>query len=906
MSVNAHIKLPFRNSHAFIIGINDYHHITKLRTATNDALGLAQRLKEQHGYQVHEPLINANKAEMLHWLKTEIPQKVKPKDRVFIYFAGHGIALNCDDGPNGYLVPADAKVDDLESMIPMDILHETINELPCKHGLLVLDCCFAGAFRWSSTYRDVVVSFQSVLYEERFWQYTKDAAWQVITSSASDQKASDSLPDLYQQLDQEEDEEDDIDESRHSPFALALFDAIGGEADLYPKGIGDGVITGTELFTYIRDRVEDQTMDHNRRQSPSFFTLNKHDKGQYIFLSPRHPFNLPPIPNRNPFMGLESYEEEDAEIFFGRDSVINELAELIEVESFIVVSGESGTGKSSVIKAGLIPELRKKDWQILPVIRPGKEPLENLQQQIPDIQAYTKSEKPSLLVIDQYEELITQCLNPVEKAAFEQLLVNWMDQFPHLKVIISVRADFEDQLKTAGLTKEWEKGRYQIPGFTQEEWREIIVKPTVQEVLFYEPQTLVAQMVDDVNDAPGALPLLSFTLSELYHAYLKSGRENRSLIKKDYEKIGGISGALQTRAEAFYNALDHEHADTFQKLMLRMVSLEAGELTSRRVLIRELMYLEEEENVRMKNVIEAFVKSRLILTGINHEGRQYLEPAHDALIQNWKRPHEWVEELGKENLHLLFRLDKAQEDYEENLCCKKAEKYLWDNNPYLDVLDQFLRSSDYALNIHEEKFVHASFKLRHEKSSHANFIRTGIIATLGVVFVASLFYAKSASNELARIDKIAESAEKSAKKIEEKDGIIQVREREIQEISFQNSCKDSLINGLRAEAEKAKERIRHHQRVIRNQQYSQMALFLDLHLQEKRLGNDSLAQLWMDQAFTIKLPSTRRDSLKRAFIVYQKQRRHVLDSIKIFILPELSISPNMVAQTSKVVKSQMY
>ena len=791
-------------------------------------------------------------------------------------------------------------------MIKMDILHETINELPCKHGLLVLDCCFAGAFRWSSTYRDVVVSFQSVLYEERFWQYTKDAAWQVITSSASDQKASDSLPDLYDHFGKE-DENDGIDESKHSPFALALYEAIGGAADLYPKGIGDGVITGTELFTYIRDRVEDETMDHNRRQSPSFFNLQKHNKGQYIFLSPRHPFNLPPIPDRNPFMGLESFQEEDAELFFGRDRVIKGLKSLVEKEQFVVLSGESGTGKSSVIKAGLIPKLRKKGWQVLLIIRPGKEPMENLQQQIPDIAAFTNIGSPCLLVIDQYEELITQCLNPAERIDFENQLASWMDQFSNLNVLISLRNDFESQLESNILIEKWEKGRYQIPGLTQEEWREIIVKPTIHEVLFYEPESLVDRMVDAVNDAPGALPLLSFTLSEMYHAYLNSGRNNRSLTEEDYEKIGGISGALKTRAEALYNSLDHEHADTFQKLMLRMVSLEAGKLTSRRVLTRELIYAEEEENVRMRNVIEDFIKSRLILTGINHEGRQYLEPAHDALIQAWDRLEEWVEEIGRPNLHLLFKLDEAQEDYEENICCKKAEKYLWDDSPNLNLLENFLRSSDYALNIYEERFVKDSLDLRKEKADHYNFIRTGIIATLGVVLAASLFYAKSAHQELARAEKAIVSAEKAAKKAIESECKAQARalDAQLAEMDVQRARKADSMKGIRIqhllnEARRANQQIAHQLRALKDKKSIEIEFYLNLHQQEIINGNDSLALRWINRALSVYHYSARRDSAFEAFITYKNQKKYLLDSLKTRPLPAITLAPDVMGGSPNV------
>ena len=119
-------QLPFRQSHAFIIGINDYEHITPLKTAVNDALGIAQRLEEQHAYTVHAPLLNAKKAAITEWLTDTIPQAVGAEDRVVFYFAGHGIALDSEEGPNGYLVPADAQPGDTGALISMNEFHQML------------------------------------------------------------------------------------------------------------------------------------------------------------------------------------------------------------------------------------------------------------------------------------------------------------------------------------------------------------------------------------------------------------------------------------------------------------------------------------------------------------------------------------------------------------------------------------------------------------------------------------------------------------------------------------------------------------------------------------------------------------------------------------------------------------
>ena len=732
-------NLPFEKSHAFIIGINAYQHVSTLSTAVNDAEALAKKLADDHGYEVHPLLLDASKQDMMKLFEKDFPEKVGANDRVLFYFAGHGIALNSDDDPKGYLVPADAKPGDRDSLISMELLHQSCASLTCQHGILILDCCFAGAFKWSTGFRDVIFDLPGIIYEQRFYQYAQDPAWQVITSSAADQKAVDILTDRTLGFRNE-------DGAEHSPFARALLDGLDGEGDTIPKNRGDGVITATELYTYLRDRVEDETMENEQRQSPSMFSLQKHDKGQYIFLHPRHPQNLPPIPDRNPFMGLRSYNESDNNLFYGRDRVIEALDQLIHVRPLVVVSGASGTGKSSVIKAGLLPQLRENGWNILPVIRPGKEPMEMLRTEVSDIEAILKEDVDNLLIIDQYEELITQCLREEDWAAFETQLVDWIKAHPNLHIIISIRSDFEPQFEEAGLKDYWQAGRYVVPAFNQDELREVIIKPTIQEVLFFEPDTLVDKLVDAVNQAPGALPLLSFTLSELYHAYVNSGRTNRAFIEDDYEKLGGVIGALRTRANSMYDSLEEEQQDSMRTLMLRMVSLEAGELASRRVMAEDLVFSNQEETKRIQQVADMLVDARLISSGRDKQERTYYEPSHDAMVRAWSRLWEWIKVQGEGKLSLMYKLHLAVNDYKsEGDDEKEAKKYLWNEDPRLGVLYTDIADGQHSFNAQEEAFVKTSMKLRKRNIRNRRLIIASVIVVLLGITGFSLYQMDSAT-----------------------------------------------------------------------------------------------------------------------------------------------------------------
>ncbi|MEM7103729.1 MAG: caspase family protein [Bacteroidota bacterium] len=789
--MNHGVELPFAKSHAFIVGINNYENISSLSTAVNDARELAKRLKIDHGYHVHPPLLNATKADLVKWMDHDVPNAIGADDRVIFYFAGHGIALDSEEGPNGYIVPADADPSSVDSLISMADFHKMVDGLECKHGLLILDCCFAGAFKWSTGTRDVMFDLPGVIYEERFWRYVKDAAWQVITSSAYDQKAADVLSERT--LGKRELEI----EGNHSPFALALFEALDGKADVIPDGDEhDGVITGTELYMYLRDRVEDGALEDSKRQTPSFFNLPKHGKGEFIFFHPNHRLNLPPAPDRNPFMGLSSYNENDASLFFGRERVVTALVEMVPSNQLLVVSGASGTGKSSVIKAGLLPNLRENGWQILPIIRPGKEPLNSLRVELPDFDFRIAENKQSVLVIDQYEELITQCLDPEEGKAFEKQIVNWIEENPGLRVILSVRSDFEPQFENSLLVPWWNSGRYIVPAFTLEEYREVIVKPASQEVLFYEPDHLIDLLVEEVSQAPGALPLLSFTLSEIYEAYLKSGRSDRALIESDYEKLGGVIGALRTRADETYNSFDDQHQNSMRKLMLRMVSMGGGELAGKRVYADELEFSDPDETKRLEEVARDLVASRLILSGKDGEGKVFIEPAHDALVRAWARLWEWIKATGEEKLGLHNKLTLAVNDYHDlvKVQPKKANNLLWNNNPRLDILNAELQHKDHGLNAKEEVFVKSSVNRRYARKRNAWAIAVAVMVGLAGLAIFAFIQQGIAKQQTSLAVKNEAKADSSATVAQlQRDSAIFERSRANENATFAQLQRDTAI-----------------------------------------------------------------------------------------------------------------
>jgi hypothetical protein len=729
--------LPFGRHHAFIVGIDAYQKVSPLKTAVSDARRLAQVLAEKQHFDVHAPLLDAGGDALRTLLRDTMARLVAADDRVLFYFAGHGIAADGDDGPAGYLVPADADPADLKTLIAMAELQRALQALPCRHLLLILDCCFSGAFQWASRTRSIGSLMPRRIYKERFDRFVVDPAWQVITSAAYDQKALDVL---QGRATGDRGLAATADGEAHSPFALALFDALAGDADFRNGREGDGLITATEVYAYIRDRVEPETLDagQGRRQTPGFFPLSKHDKGEFIFLHPKHRLNLPPIPARSPYKGLQSFDEADRSLFYGRDRAIRELQARCDAVRLLVVSGASGTGKSSVVKAGLLPLLREAGHRILPVIRPGLHPLAALEEALA---ADGAAGAPSaVLLIDQFEELITRCPDAGERAAFLARLRRVVDDEAAIhRVIITVRSDFEPQVSGGDLKALWDAGRCTVPPFSLDELKEIIVMPTMQEVLIFDPPELVDEIVGDVVQSPGALPLLAYALSELYEAYRASGREDRALRKTDYERLGGVMGALRSKADTLYQALDPAQQATMRKIVLRMVSVE-GDLAGRRVPMADLDY-SADENPRAQVVIERLVDARLIV-----KGEDYIEPAHDALVRAWKTLHEWIHAAGRDTLILGQRLGPDADQFART----RDPQLLWNRNPNLAVAARALRDPQHTFNAREVVFVRKSVSRNRRRMVVAWALAFATVVSLMALSVWALLERATAEEEKER------------------------------------------------------------------------------------------------------------------------------------------------------------
>ncbi len=733
MIIQADSSLSMRatlNRQALLVGINAYGGgITPLATAAEDARAVSELLARDHGYAVScltdaQATVDA----ILQGLEAAA-QSLGETDGFLLYFAGHGVALgDGSDGPQGYLLAFDARATDESTWLPMDRLRQALERLTCRHLLVVLDCCFAGSFRWSSSRDAVMVGHP--LYDSQFARYLDGEAWHALTSAAHDQRAADTLPGRRNTR-------GEVAQGDHSPFAAALLRGLSGAADTTrARHPPDGVITATELYQYLFEELTQA--DSSLRQTPGLWPLRPTNVGEYIFLNPAAALNTLPDPplddQNNPWLGLRAYSAADAGLFFGRRRVIDALIARVgnpQATALLVVVGASGTGKSSVVKAGLLPTLGAgiaggPPWQIVEAPRLRSDPMTQLTQALQQLQGVSVGGR-QLLLFDQFEELYTQCKDAALRERFLLALRELVDRTDGPLVVLTLRSDFEPRLATSPhFSALLTSSRFLVPSFSHDEMREIIEAPLRAKALYFDPPGLVDRLLDEVAAMPGALPMLSFALAEMYrHAQLRrrqTGSADRGLTAADYASTGGVVGALHQRATALHAQSAPAAQRSIERIFLRMVSQEGARLARRRVSLAELEYSGPAERQRVDEVVALYVDARLLVID-----EQYIEPAHDTLVVAWEQLQEWL--AASAHQPLLRALWRAARDWETG---NRGAGLLWSDDPRLPQA----RAIPTELNRLEQAFVQASERRR---LGRRRLLIGATLFTIGALVFAAVF-----------------------------------------------------------------------------------------------------------------------------------------------------------------------
>lgn len=420
----------------------------------------------------------------------------------------------------------------------------------------------------------------------------------------------------------------------------------------------------------------------------------------------------------NPYLGLRAFQEADESRFFGRDDLIERLVDRVrDDQRLTAVVGPSGSGKSSVVQAGLVPRVQRE----FPTIRvtrmqPGSQPFAELDAAIARSLGTTASRDPSeplgrsieriirdastrlLLVIDQFEELYTMT-EPTDADRFVDALLDAIDDPDgRLRVILTLRADFYDRpLGNPRLGGRFSDNVVNVVSLSPDQLEAAATRPAQQLGIEFEPR-LVGRLIADVAGQPNALPLFQFSLTELFDE-----RTSTTLELGTYERIGGVRKSVARRAESIYERLDPDEQAAARQLLLRIATISDGVIGRRRVPASELVSLDVDV-VTLQSAIDAFTRHRLLALDRDPvSGEPTIEVAHEALLAEWTRLRDWIDQA---RIDLTTHAAFASAVREWN-GAQRNEGYLLTGSR-LDDYEAWAATTQMSLTTLEREFLDAS------------------------------------------------------------------------------------------------------------------------------------------------------------------------------------------------------
>lgn len=396
-----------------------------------------------------------------------------------------------------------------------------------------------------------------------------------------------------------------------------------------------------------------------------------------------------------PFAGLRAFQEEDASRFFGRTRELGTLLSRLRETPLMATVGPSGVGKSSFLRAGVVPALKSsgEDWEVI-VVRPGRSPLSALTDRLRPLLKEFPENHPSfaslppeptdaellrrlidepgflgavlrercrsrneklLLFLDQFEELYTLGASAEERQAVTRALVAAADDaVSPIRVMLSIRADFvgrttEDQDFVAELSR----GLFFLGPPSEEGLREALVRPLEMVGYRFENQSIVEDMISFLHGTPNGLPLLQFTAAQLWEA---RDPARRVLPLASYQEMGGVSGALVSHADRIINQLSADEQNLCRTLFMHLVTQERTRAVRS---MKELREVAGDEAV-LGRLVDRLVESRLwVVTTL--EGDPTVEVVHESLITNWPTLQRWLDESHEDSVFVDQLMNAANQ-----------------------------------------------------------------------------------------------------------------------------------------------------------------------------------------------------------------------------------------------------
>ncbi|MBD2184276.1 caspase family protein [Planktothrix sp. FACHB-1375] len=709
------------NREALVVGINRYPMLKDkptskprhLMKSAADAEAIAQFLETYGNFRVQRlPAINIEGSWQVDSdpaprnliqaqdLKKAIANLFNPPsssipDTALLFFAGHGLRSHEGGVTEGFLGTSEANPLRGKWGLSLQWLRQLLQESPVRQQIVWLDCCHSGE----------LLNFAEADPGSR-----GKARDRCLIAASRDFEVA------YEEVGGE-----------HGILTSALLQG------LKPENHAESWVTNYSLVDFINKQLA------TSRQRPIF-----HNSGGEIILTGEKEKIERAVLMAGvcPYKGLQAFDfnDEDAKYFKGRTALTDLLLDKVRESNFLAVMGASGSGKSSVVKAGLLYQLKlgqrlsgSETWPIL-IVRPGEHPLkslarvfveENLTPPTPlPYEGTEENDTPLLvgsgssqlekaeeliaagavglrelvkaklsktsetrffqktgfltqktgflnqrvvLVIDQFEECFTLCGDIEERQKFFECILGAIKQTDtQLCLVITMRADFFGKCaeqEYAGLSRLIQDSQVTVTPMNREEMEEAITEPAIMVGLEMQRE-LVEQMLQDVEKSPGMLPLLQYTLTELWQR-----RQVNRLTLAEYTKLGGVKGTLQNRADEVYQKLSQEEQLTTKRIFLELTQLGEGTEDTRRQIFKSDLVSEKNPQVLVDAVLNQLTDARLLVTselaarGEAKKTETVVDVAHEALIRYWPLLRNWVNE-NRDAIRIERKIEAEAEDWE--------------------------------------------------------------------------------------------------------------------------------------------------------------------------------------------------------------------------------------------------
>ncbi|NJL84534.1 MAG: AAA family ATPase [Chloroflexaceae bacterium] len=739
---------------ALVVGINRYtdSHLANLTAPAEDAEAIARVLEEYGDFRVgrypeaidpetRKPYVGRELNLCLADLEDALIKLFNPQDRAvpdmaLFYFSGHGLRRSPGGISEGFLATSDADSTRRFYGLSLQWLRRLLQESPIKQQIVWLDCCYSGE----------LLNVQEADPGEK--GQARDRCF--IAASRGFEVA-------YQ----------DISE----PYSVLTKELLAG---LDPARHPQRWVTNYSLIDHL-----DRRLGQEATQRPIFSNFGEPINLTRSWEVAVETETKPEVgdPTICPYKGLEFFDnnEEDPKYFFGREELTDKLLDHLRTGNFLALVGASGSGKSSVLRAGLLHQLQQgrklsgsQHW-VIRCFTPGENgqsPLQNLAEafvgnQLSPVEYAEQLETAEkqlatgadglrrlvqgldaprvVLAIDQFEEIFTLCQDKQEREQFFACLMGALEQLQEkMAVVVTMRADFLGRCVEQDYSGLAQRIQDTVPvtPMSREQLGDAILKPAERVNRKLEP-ALVEQMLSDVAEAPGTLPLLQYALKQLWQ------QNPKQLRLEDYIQLGHIGGSLNQRATELFNTMSPTQQAATKRIFLCLTQLGEGtEDTRRRALKRDIITPLHPESV-IDEALQVLTNkdNRLIVTSQLQEkgtgsGEVVVDVAHEAVIRHWQLLRNWLSDTPiRDKLREHRQLETAAKEWdrERRKNRRKAGGYLL-HGIRLQQANEFRKKEQQTFPL---SFTALEFVQKSNRKRQINWVT--ILGWLGVLLLAAGF-----------------------------------------------------------------------------------------------------------------------------------------------------------------------